>query len=315
MFEIETAVRIAARGALLVAIAAGGTRSAGAQSGNVFVSRSEEVPAWHQAPEVVHESIAVDVVAGFGGEVVKGAPYSAVAVTKVERTLGDGNRIVREVRSPVHRDAEGRTRREPALAPHGPAAGVVESLPERVVIDDPVADLSWVLDPKQKTASRRARPKHLFVRESLEHTGHDVTTAGGTWVPREPGAEPPPLPTGADVQVARFVEEPGADAEVREEPLGARRISGVDVVGTRATRTIPAGSIGNERAIDVVTERWYSEERQLDVLRTQSDPRFGTTTYELQDLRVGEPDPALFEIPGSYRVVEEEPLQLFIERE
>jgi len=311
----ETAVRFAWRSALLVVIATGGTRAAGAQSGNVFFTRAEEAPVWHQAPEVLHESIAVDVVAGIGGQVVEGAPYSAVAVTKVERTLGDGNRIVREVRSPVHRDGEGRTRREPALAPHGPASEALVSLPERILIDDPVADLSWVLDPERKTASRRPRPKLHFVRESTEHTGHDVTTAGGTWVPREPGVEPPPLPPGADVQVAHFVKEPGQEGELQEEPLGARRISGVDVVGTRSTRTIPAGSIGNERDIDVVTERWYSEELQLDVLRTQSDPRFGTTTYELQDLRVGEPDPALFEVPASYRVVEEDPLQLYIDRE
>jgi hypothetical protein len=310
----ETAVRFVLRSALLVVIAAGGARSAGAQSGNVFFIRAEEAPVWHQAPEVIHESIAVDVVAGIGGQVVKGAPYSAVAVTRVERTLSDGNRIVREVRSPVHRDGQGRTRREPTLAPHGPAAGGDFDVPERIVIDDPVADLSWVLDPERKTATRRPRTKLRFVSESADHAGHDVTVAGGTWVPREPGGEPPP-PADAMVRVERLVEEPSSDADVREEQLGPRRVAGVDVVGTRATRTIPAGAIGNERDISVITERWYSEELQLDVLRTQTDPRFGTTTYELQDLKVGEPDPALFEIPADYRVAEEEPLNFFVERE
>jgi len=291
-----------------------GARSVAAQEKELFFAGSEAVSVWHQDPEVVHESIAVDVVAGLGGEVVKGAPYSAVAVTKVERTLGDGNRIVREVSSPIHRDGEGRTRREPALAPHGAVAEAGVSLPERILIDDPVAGLSWVLDPARKTASRRPRPKLHFVREFGERAGRESAVAGGTWVARQPGAASPPFPPDASVRVNRFVGEPGQDTEAREEPIGSRRISGVDVVGTRTTRTIPAGAIGNERDIDVVSERWYSEELQLDVLRTHTDPRSGTTTYELQDLRVGEPDPALFDVPAGYEVVEEEKLQLYIER-
>ena len=56
----------------------------------------------------------------FSGKVVKGAPYSAEAVTETIQTLGDGNRIVNRLTSSVYRDSEGRTRREQTLKGLGP---------------------------------------------------------------------------------------------------------------------------------------------------------------------------------------------------
>src|SRR5205085_3538810 len=40
----------------------------------------------------------------FGGRVVKGAPYSAEAVTESVQTLADGNRIVHKTTAQVYRD-------------------------------------------------------------------------------------------------------------------------------------------------------------------------------------------------------------------
>jgi hypothetical protein len=51
----------------------------------------------------------------FGGKIIKGAPYSAEAVTESVQTLADGNRIVNKMTSQVFRDSEGRTRREQTL--------------------------------------------------------------------------------------------------------------------------------------------------------------------------------------------------------
>jgi len=48
----------------------------------------------------------------FDHKLVKGAPYSAEAVTESVQTLADGNRIVRKNSSHIYRDGEGRTRRE-----------------------------------------------------------------------------------------------------------------------------------------------------------------------------------------------------------
>ena len=56
----------------------------------------------------------------FDAEPVVGAPYSAEAVTDVVQALADGNRIVRQNKSQVARDGQGRTRREQGFAMFGP---------------------------------------------------------------------------------------------------------------------------------------------------------------------------------------------------
>ena len=45
-------------------------------------------------------------------KLVKGAPYSAVAVTESTQTLSDGNQIMRKSEVTLYRDSEGCTRRE-----------------------------------------------------------------------------------------------------------------------------------------------------------------------------------------------------------
>ncbi len=55
-----------------------------------------------------------------GGKLVKGAPYSAQAVTESTQVLSDGNRIVNKSVASVYRDSEGRTRREQTIKAIGP---------------------------------------------------------------------------------------------------------------------------------------------------------------------------------------------------
>ena len=52
---------------------------------------------------------------GRPGRVVVGAPYSADAVTEINQTLADGNRIHPTNTTRIYRDSQGRTRRDPAL--------------------------------------------------------------------------------------------------------------------------------------------------------------------------------------------------------
>jgi len=72
--------------------------------------------------------------------------------------------------------------------------------------------------------------------------------------------------------------------------------------GVRITQTIPAGSMGNERSIEITYERWYSNELQLDVLIKSVDPRSGESTQRMTNINLGEPDASLFEIPPDYTV-------------
>jgi hypothetical protein len=86
-----------------------------------------------------------------------------------------------------------------------------------------------------------------------------------------------------------------------KEDLGMRNIEGVDCTGTRQTSTIPAGAIGNEMPIAIVTETWTSEAIGAVVESTSDDPRFGKTTYKLTNLQLSEPPRSLFETPANYK--------------
>jgi hypothetical protein len=68
--------------------------------------------------------------------------------------------------------------------------------------------------------------------------------------------------------------------------------------------TIPAGQIGNELPIKMVSERWFSPELKVLVMSRQSDPRYGETSYRLTNITRGEPLPELFEIPSDFKVIE-----------
>src|SRR5687767_3529848 len=91
---------------------------------------------------------------GFAGKVVKGAPYSADAVTETTQKLADGNRISRKNSTALHRDKEGRTRREVTLGGIGPWASSADTPAKMVFIHDPVAGVSYSLNEKDKTARK-----------------------------------------------------------------------------------------------------------------------------------------------------------------
>jgi hypothetical protein len=109
---------------------------------------------------------------------------------------------------------------------------------------------------------------------------------------------------GTQIREMRVIKMDGGD-NAKTEPLGKRNIEGVEAEGTRTRLTIPAGQIGNERPLEVVSERWYSNELQTVVLSTRKDPRAGETVYKAQNVRRGEPARQLFEVPSDYKIVEE----------
>jgi hypothetical protein len=84
--------------------------------------------------------------------------------------------------------------------------------------------------------------------------------------------------------------------------LGSRHFDGVRADGTRTTWTIAAGRIGNEKPIEVVSERWYAPDLMLVVATRRNDPRSGETSYRLTNLKRGEPEAALFRVPADYEV-------------
>ncbi len=265
---------------------------------------------------------------GIAGPVVKGKPYSARSITESTQALADGNRIVQRNESVFYRDSEGRTRREQTLGGVGPWAAAGE--PATIInLYDPVADKSYMLDPDARVA-REIRPFRMaFAQAEGIETVSGAVGAGTAEVRRVfSAAVPAPIPGGSGVVTAVrgiTVEEnvtvaaggnvaaagtvafaPSLNAAMgayaEGEDLGEQVLEGLLVQGTRMRDTIPAGAMGNERPIEIVTERWYSKDIDAMVLQRFSDPRFGETVYRLVNVVLGDPSEDLFQVPQGYEL-------------
>ncbi|MGH9357493.1 MAG: hypothetical protein ACRD10_15325, partial [Terriglobia bacterium] len=83
----------------------------------------------------------------------------------------------------------------------------------------------------------------------------------------------------------------------------------------RTTRVIPAGKIGNEKPITIVSERWYSPKLLIYVMTRRDDPRFGTVIYRVTHLKLGEPSADLFSVPADYRIEQGPPRPRLFQRQ
>jgi len=206
---------------------------------------------------------------------VTGVPLTAVLVVTRDTTLADGNKIHNESQSKIYRDSEGRVRRELAVDLATPATGKVNR--NFIVINDPVAGKRYMLNPDNKTA-------HLMPQRGQRHANR----AGDQSANAAPGGE--------------GLVGPGGPGNVTKEQLGTKTVNGVQAEGVRVTRTIPAGAIGNDKPIEVVTERWYSPDLQMAVMTTHTDPMMGTVTTKVVSMVRGDPDPSLFQVPSDYKL-------------
>jgi hypothetical protein len=203
---------------------------------------------------------------------VTGSPVQASEQRKTVHTLGDGTVIERADSNLYYRDTQGRTRTEQTVDGK-----------TMVAIIDPVAHFSANLDATAKTGRRNAFGGGSFAAAFTPVAGG---RGAGVFMPGVNGSEGP------------------GSAGSTTEDLGTMNVNGVPAQGTRTTMIIPAGKIGNNRDIRVVNERWYSNELQMLVKSVNSDPRFGTTTYQLTNILRVNPDESLFQIPSDYAITE-----------
>lgn len=105
--------------------------------------------------------IQLKMMGAVTGMAVKGAPYSGEEVNETNHVLADGTRIHRETHAMVYRDSEGRTRRE---------------TPDSVMISDPVAGVTYMLDPKTMTGQKLTQSNvGLAYFHAEEGARHEVT--------------------------------------------------------------------------------------------------------------------------------------------
>ena len=214
-------------------------------------------------------------IGGMHGKVVTGAPFSAAATAETKQTLSDGTTISRTVQTNLFRDAQGRVRREVSMPAVGPLAATGGPT-TFVMIHDPVAGAGYMLDPGKKVAYKMPQRTHSGAQ------GNPPDEAQGSKHSRD-------------------------NANVVKESLGTQTINGVSAQGTRYTRTIPAGQIGNDKPLTIVKEEWYSPDLQMVVQSKHSDPFTGTTTYAVTNIQRAAPNATLFSVPSGYTVSDAPP--------
>jgi hypothetical protein len=211
---------------------------------------------------------------GFEGDVrgktVSGAPFTASFSSQTTQTLADGNQIQRTTTGSLARDSQGRTRRDMTLPAIGLWAASGKTAPQMTFVNDPVAGARYMLDANRKVANKMVAHNHT--------DGADAKGGHGR----------------------AFAAE--RQKETTTTSLGTQTINGVSAEGTRITRTIPAGEIGNQKPIVITVEKWYSADLQETVMTKRSDPRMGDTVFQLTNIQRTEPAATLFQVPADYTV-------------
>jgi hypothetical protein len=235
-----------------------------------------------------------------GGAPVVGAPYSATITNESIQMLADGNRITQSFGGSIARDSQGRIRQDAPLPTIGTLAAA--NPPHIVFVRDPVAQVSYTLNLTYKTAQKMPPPPQLppnLARADGAGNGPGIIQmrdAGGPG-----GLLPPPPPNALFIQKGIVSDD---KTQETSENLGSQTMQGVLVDGVRMTHTIPAGQIGNDQPIKIVTEVWTSPELQTIVYSKRSDPRMGEQTFQLTNIQRGEPDPSLFTVPADFKVLD-----------
>jgi hypothetical protein len=279
--------------------------------------------------------VAIVSTAGMAGledqaAAVKNEPYEAQAVTEMKQTLADGSHIVQTTTATVARDSDGRTVRVQKLGPMGPWKSAESSkrtdrfnggLENLGGSSGNTQTLTTIFDPVAKEHidyTSDSKIAHVLLMSALPPSSRLGTVVGaeGGFSVSGPGptggaengltvAGPGPVGAvvqGFAVQARPLSPQASRGMEAKTESLGTKTIEGVQVTGTRNTQTIPTGTIGNDKDLNITRETWYSPELKLVIQSTQSDPRFGQTTYTLKNIQQGSPDVSLFRVPATYTI-------------
>jgi hypothetical protein len=210
------------------------------------------------------------LMGGFGGKVVTGKPILAtITITRVE-TL-PGNTITNTSTGTYARGADGSTYRDVKFTAIGP----------------------WSVTGKPQ--------EFIYIRNITKGMQYVVNVTKGTYE-AFPIRERGPKPDGPGTKGS------AADETVNDNPNGTytdpvtKSVYPVD--DRQVTRTIPAGAIGNTNPIVITSERWRSTALDLLLEDTHTDPRFGTTTYQLSGIgqspaaSLFTPDPSFTQVEG-----------------
>ncbi len=192
---------------------------------------------------------------------VPGHPFRARIEAHIMRQYADGTSAALKYFSLEARDVDGRVYRE--VRDMLPASSEMEPALIRTYIYDPKSSLISVCTPERQSCQQIS----LLPPPEDEPTG--------------------PSKDGKSV--------------LTRESLGTKTIDGLECTGAREIRTYNPGAFGNDKPVAVTKEIWYSPQLQFNLSVTRIDPRSGTQTLEVTDLKLGDPGAEWFSIPDGYR--------------
>ena len=143
--------------------------------------------------------------------------------------------------------------------PKPPAAGAANSPSPSAAAAEPS---HWRLHP---FSSRHDRPSSDTTGAPASASASNSSSLGSGFLPADSGSAGAPT---------MRIDQPflAAPNLVRTENLGEQIILGFRARGTRVITTLPAGQIGNDRPIDIVSEQWFSPELELVMRSMHHDP-------------------------------------------
>ncbi len=267
-----------------------------------------------------------------GAQSAIGKPIYAEFITEHHQNFSDGNRISRSTFSSIYRDTQGRLRRESQLSLPGLSAGISTST--FITIVDHQLGCGFVLDPQEMVAHRyelNAGPSYVArlraqavgpllppdFKQPAAAAASSATPAAAAsqWHPHafsahrvHPATDGSPTAddSASATALGMRIDQPflAAPNPVRTEDLGDQVILGFRAHGTRVITTLPAGQIGNDRPIDIVSEQWFSPELELVMRSVHRDPWAGEFTTTVTQIVRGDQPSVLFEVPPTYKVID-----------
>jgi hypothetical protein len=201
------------------------------------------------------------------------APFSLMLQTEWTKALADGGTMTLVNQRRIARDSQGRIYEERWWLV--PKYGKIESRMTAIQIADPNRHTLYNCFPQA--------PTHQCMLSTYTATTNSVYRFQG----------PPTGPLR------------GNTGSAVHEDLGQQLVAGVETTGTRDSITYNPGVFGNDQAMTVAREFWYSAELGINLLSKLSDPRIGTQTFTVTDLIPAEPDAALFKLPQGFKVVDQ----------
>jgi hypothetical protein len=210
------------------------------------------------------------LMGGFGGKVVTGKPILASFTITHSETL-PGNTISNTTTGTFARGADGSTYRDVKFTAMGP----------------------WAVSNKAQEI--------CYIRNVTKGEQYIVNVTKGTY-------RAFPIREHNPADAGKKKDRPNSNNEtVVDNPNGTYTDPvtnvGYAVDDRKVTRTIPAGTIGNANAMIITSERWRSTELDLLLEETHTDPRFGTTNYQLSNIGQS-PAASLFTPDPSFTLVQ-----------